>query len=152
MFYKKGVLKIFANFAGKHLCQSLFFNKVEGPPGNYFWNCGIEQTLTDTETGGALLYISKQLNYKQRTDLQIKKSKQVKSVEIEIIDTTLKNTIVILSTSTPTAQWQYLMKIICMLYLTKFLMRIKTLSYWTTLVLIYFIMYTAWKVSCLIIS
>ena len=30
MFYKKGVIKYFAKFAEKHLCQSLFFNKVEG--------------------------------------------------------------------------------------------------------------------------
>ena len=28
VLYKKGVLKNFANFTGKHLCQSLFFNKV----------------------------------------------------------------------------------------------------------------------------
>ena len=27
-FYKKGVLRNFAKFTGKHLCQSLFFNKV----------------------------------------------------------------------------------------------------------------------------
>ena len=27
---KKGVLKNFTKFKGKHLCQSLFFNKVEG--------------------------------------------------------------------------------------------------------------------------
>ena len=27
---KKGVLKIFAKFTGKHLCQSLFFKKVAG--------------------------------------------------------------------------------------------------------------------------
>ena len=26
----KGVLRIFVKFTGKHLCQSLFFNKVEG--------------------------------------------------------------------------------------------------------------------------
>ena len=30
MFCKKGVLKNSANFTGKHLCQSLFFNKVAG--------------------------------------------------------------------------------------------------------------------------
>ena len=30
VFYKKGVLKNFAKFIGKHLCQSLFFNKVAG--------------------------------------------------------------------------------------------------------------------------
>ena len=28
VFYKKGVRKNFAEFTGKHLCQSLFFNKV----------------------------------------------------------------------------------------------------------------------------
>ena len=30
VFYKKGVLKNFAKFTGKHLYQSLFFNKVAG--------------------------------------------------------------------------------------------------------------------------
>ena len=34
-----------------------------------------EQTPTDAEKGGALLYISKQLNYKRRIDLQITKSR-----------------------------------------------------------------------------
>ena len=28
---KQGVLRNFAKFIGKHLCQSLFFNKVAGP-------------------------------------------------------------------------------------------------------------------------
>ena len=31
MFFKTGVFKVFAKFTGKHLCQSLFFNKVAGP-------------------------------------------------------------------------------------------------------------------------
>ena len=30
MFCKKGVLRNFAKFTGKHLCQSLFLNKVVG--------------------------------------------------------------------------------------------------------------------------
>ena len=30
MFCKKGVLKNFTKFTGKHLCQSLFFNEVAG--------------------------------------------------------------------------------------------------------------------------
>ena len=30
MFYKKGVFRNFAQFTEKHLCQSLFFNKVVG--------------------------------------------------------------------------------------------------------------------------
>ena len=29
-YLKKGVFKNFAKLTGKHLCQSLFFNKVEG--------------------------------------------------------------------------------------------------------------------------
>ena len=32
VFYKKGVLKNFAKFTGKQLCQSLFFNKLQGSP------------------------------------------------------------------------------------------------------------------------
>ena len=30
LFCRKGVLRNFAKFTGKHLCQSLFFNKVAG--------------------------------------------------------------------------------------------------------------------------
>ena len=30
VLFKKGALKIFTKFTGKHLCQSLFFNKVAG--------------------------------------------------------------------------------------------------------------------------
>ena len=30
VLYKKGVLRNFSKFTGKHLCQSLFFNKVAG--------------------------------------------------------------------------------------------------------------------------
>ena len=30
VFYKKGVLRIFAKFTGKHLCQGLVFNKAAG--------------------------------------------------------------------------------------------------------------------------
>ena len=29
-FLKKGVIKNFAKFTGKHMCQSLFFNKIAG--------------------------------------------------------------------------------------------------------------------------
>ena len=31
VFCEKAVLRNFAKFTGKHLCQSLFFNKVAGP-------------------------------------------------------------------------------------------------------------------------
>ena len=30
VFCKKGVLRNFAKFTGKHMCQRLFFDKVEG--------------------------------------------------------------------------------------------------------------------------
>ena len=36
VFYKKGVLKNFAKFTRKHMCQSLFFNKVAGPGSLFF--------------------------------------------------------------------------------------------------------------------
>ena len=37
VFCKKGVLRNFAKFTGKHLCQSLFFDKVAGlRPGTLF--------------------------------------------------------------------------------------------------------------------
>ena len=35
VFCKKGVLKNFAKLTEKHLCQSLFFNKVAGPACNF---------------------------------------------------------------------------------------------------------------------
>ena len=44
---KKGVLRNFAKFTGKHLCQSLFFNKVAGPA----W------TLFSQNTSGRLLLL-----------------------------------------------------------------------------------------------
>ena len=42
VFCKKGVFRNFAKFTGKHLCQSLFFNKVAGWPATFlkkrFWH------------------------------------------------------------------------------------------------------------------
>ena len=35
VFCKKGVLRNFTTFTGKHLCQSLFFNKVAGLACNF---------------------------------------------------------------------------------------------------------------------
>ena len=42
VFYKKGVLKSFAKFTGKHLCQTLFFKKVLT---EHFWTTASEYTL-----------------------------------------------------------------------------------------------------------
>ena len=40
MFCKRGVLKNFAKFTGKYLCQELFFNRVAGlrPAKKEIWN------------------------------------------------------------------------------------------------------------------
>ena len=35
VFFKKGALKNFAKFTGKHLCRGLFFNKVAGGACNF---------------------------------------------------------------------------------------------------------------------
>ena len=37
MFCEKGVLRNFAKFTGKHLCQSLFFDKVAGGKSTFFY-------------------------------------------------------------------------------------------------------------------
>ena len=47
MFHEKGVLKSFAKFTGKHLCQSLFFNKV----------AGLEHLFLQNTSGGCFFYI-----------------------------------------------------------------------------------------------
>ena len=38
MFCKKGVLRNFAKFTGKHLCQRFYFNKVVGLSLQLYWN------------------------------------------------------------------------------------------------------------------
>ena len=50
VFCEKGVLRNFAKFTGKHLCQSLFFNKVAGlRPATLIkkrlWHCGFLRIL-----------------------------------------------------------------------------------------------------------
>ena len=50
----------------------------------------IVHTPTEASKGGALLYISKKLNYKPRNDLKIYKSKELESVFIEIININIK--------------------------------------------------------------
>ena len=50
MFCRKGVLRNFAKFTGKHLCQSLFLNKVSGL--NFFFIPGknlLEKTGNNTQ-------------------------------------------------------------------------------------------------------
>ena len=63
-------------------------NSIEIP------NYNIEHTPTESEKGGALLYISKEINYKTRNDLKIYKEKQLESIFIEVLSDSNKNTIV----------------------------------------------------------
>ena len=43
VFSRKGGLRNFAKFTGKHLCQNLFFNKVAGQGNFSFWEQGFIQ-------------------------------------------------------------------------------------------------------------
>ena len=55
----------------------------------------IESTPTDDTYGGALLYIDKNINFKTRNDLTIYKSRELRSVFIEVINKiSNKNTII----------------------------------------------------------
>ena len=53
-----------------------------------------EQTPTEASKGGILFYISEELNYKTRKNLQMCKAKKLKSTFIEIIYKKRKNFIV----------------------------------------------------------
>ena len=48
VFCKKGILKNFAKFTGKHLCQSLYFNKVAGLSFKGSFNFNYRDTLHKT--------------------------------------------------------------------------------------------------------
>ena len=46
MFCKKGVLRNFAKFTGKHLCQSLFFNSCRPQVCNFIKNETLAQVFS----------------------------------------------------------------------------------------------------------
>ena len=54
VFCRKDVLKNFTEFTGKHLCQSLFFNKVAGLRQSLFFNkvAGLRQSLFFNKAAG----------------------------------------------------------------------------------------------------
>ena len=60
----------------------------------------MEHTPTKSEKSGALLYISKELNHKNRKDLNINKNEMLESVFIEVLSKSNKNTIIGLYTNT----------------------------------------------------
>ena len=51
-------------------------------------------TATEGEKGGTLIYISQDLTYKNRSDLNISLAKQLESTFIEVVNENRKNTIV----------------------------------------------------------
>ena len=53
-----------------------------------------EHAPTKSDKVGALLYISKELNYKSRNDLKLNKDKNLASVFIEILSKSDKNIII----------------------------------------------------------
>ena len=55
----------------------------------------IEHTPTKSNKGGALLYISKDLNCKSRNDLKLYKDKNLESFFIEVLSKSDKNTIIV---------------------------------------------------------
>ena len=57
-------------------------------------NYNTEHTPTESDKGGALLYISKEINYKTRNDLKVYKEKLLESKFIEVLSRSNKNTIV----------------------------------------------------------
>ena len=63
-------------------------NSIEIP------NYNKEHTPAESDKGGALLYISKEMNYKTRDDLKIYKKKLLESKFIEVLSSSNKNTIV----------------------------------------------------------
>ena len=65
----------------------------------------IEHTPTKSDEGEALLYISKDLNYKSRNDLKLYKDKNLGSLFIVVLSKSDKNTIIDVYTSTQI--WQY---------------------------------------------
>ena len=54
----------------------------------------VEHTPTESNNGGALLYIDSKTNYKRRDDLLVYKPRQLESVFVELIYPLQKNTIV----------------------------------------------------------
>ena len=60
VFLKKGVLRNFAKFTGKHLCESAFFNKVAAACNVFLWILQnfSEHLFLQNTFGGCLLIIS----------------------------------------------------------------------------------------------
>ena len=68
VFYKKGVLKNFLKFTGKHLCQSLFIKKFPAKTCKLF---GILKKLCATTSGCVKEFFYKSAGWHLATSLRI---------------------------------------------------------------------------------
>ena len=91
----------------------------------------IEHTPTKSDESGALLYIPKELNYKNRNDLKLYKGKNLESVFIEVLSKFGKSTIIGYNQI-----WQYK---------SFFSYENKMLHFWVTLILTCHIMNCPFK-------
>ena len=91
-------------------------------------NYEIEHMPTKAIKGGALLFISNELNYKVRNNLQIHKDKKLESIFIEAISKSQKMWLLVAFIKTQILQSQNLMSVICSLFLTNYLLETKMLS------------------------
>ena len=57
VFCRKGVLKNFAKFTGKHLCQSLFFNEVTGFNQQFYEFVNFSEHLSLENTSGGCFWV-----------------------------------------------------------------------------------------------
>ena len=78
--------------------------------------------------GDALLFISNELNYKVRNNLQIHKDKKLESIFIEAISKSQRMWLLVAFIKTQILQSQNLMSVICSLFLTNYLLETKMLS------------------------
>ena len=91
-------------------------------------NYEVEHMSGKANKGGALLYISNELHYKVRNNLQIHKDKKLESIFVEVISKSQKMWLLVAFINTQIFQSQNLMSVICSPFLTNYLLKTKTLS------------------------
>ena len=87
-------MKLISNLKGQLSHRKQTNNKKGTKSSIKIPDCCIEHTPTKSKKGGALLHIPKKLNYKNKQDLNINKDEKLKSVFIEVLSKSNKNTII----------------------------------------------------------
>ena len=91
-------------------------------------NYEVEHMSGKANKGGALLYMSNELHYKVRNNIQIHKDKELESIFVEVISKSQKMWLLVAFINTQIFQSQNLMSVICSPFLTNYLLKTKTLS------------------------